>query len=92
MLRRLREEAHGEGMTPMYERFALTTWSWIACRPVIYRLWARFTARVLRTFSGRTGRLRRLPIARGWTQGRDFPAPQGDTFMDLWGQTSRIGL
>tara|TARA_A100001037_G_scaffold298897_1_gene323446 strand:+ start:1846 stop:3279 length:1434 start_codon:yes stop_codon:yes gene_type:complete len=87
MLRRLREEAHAESVTPLHERLALRAWAWMAQRPAVYRLWARFMAGALRTFSGRTGRLRRLPFARGWTKERDFPAPQGDTFLDLWRQS-----
>jgi L-lactate dehydrogenase complex protein LldF len=30
------------------------------------------------------GRMKSLPFAGGWTGGRDFPAPQGKTFMDQW--------
>ena len=26
----------------------------------------------------------KLPLAEGWTQNRDFPAPQGKTFHQLW--------
>ncbi len=34
---------------------------------------------------GRTrGRFRRLPLAGGWTAGRDFPAPEGKTFQQQW--------
>jgi L-lactate dehydrogenase complex protein LldF len=32
----------------------------------------------------RDGAVRRLPLGRGWTDERDFPAPQGGTFMDQW--------
>ena len=89
MLRRLRERSHGEGLAPPSERWAVAAWAWIARRPRVYRLWARFLAGVLRTAAGRSGRLRRLPLSRGWTAGRDFPAPQGETFMDLWRRTGR---
>ena len=84
MLRRLRERSRGEGLSPPLERWAVAAWAWIAQRPRVYRLWARFLAGVLRTAAGRSGRLRRLPLSRGWTARRDFPAPQGETFMDLW--------
>ena len=33
---------------------------------------------------GRRGRLRWAPLARGWTDTRDLPAPQGGTFMSQW--------
>ena len=32
----------------------------------------------------RQGRLRRLPLAGGWTGTRDLPAPAGETFMTAW--------
>ena len=31
-----------------------------------------------------TGRFRHLPLAGGWTQSRDLPAPSGTTFMAAW--------
>ena len=84
MLRHLREKGFGERLVPWRERWAVAAWAWIARRPRVYRLWARFLVGVLRTIAGRSGRMRRLPLSRGWTGGRDFPAPQGETFMDLW--------
>ena len=32
----------------------------------------------------RKGRFARLPLAGGWTDHRDFPAPEGRTFHQLW--------
>ena len=32
----------------------------------------------------RRGRFRSLPLAGGWTDTRDLPAPQGDTFQQAW--------
>ena len=84
MLRNLREKGLDERLVPWRERWAVAAWAWIARRPRVYRLWARFLVGVLRTVAGRSGRMRRLPLSRGWTGGRDFPAPQGETFMDLW--------
>ena len=89
MLRHLREKGLGERLVPLRERWAVAAWAWIAQRPRVYRLWARFLVGVLRTIAGRSGRVRRLPLSRGWTGGRDFPAPQGETFMDLWRRAGR---
>lgn len=91
MLRHLREQGHAAKMVPLKERWALAGWAWLVRHPVAYRLWARFMAGILRTMSGRSGKVRRLPLAGGWTEGRDFPAPQGETFMDRWRRTSRAG-
>jgi L-lactate dehydrogenase complex protein LldF len=41
-------------------------------------------ARALRRLAGSSGRVRHLPLASGWTDGRDFPAPQGRTFRELY--------
>jgi L-lactate dehydrogenase complex protein LldF len=30
------------------------------------------------------GRFQTLPLARGWTEGRDLPSPEGPTFQALW--------
>ena len=37
----------------------------------------------------RKGRFRSLPLAGGWTDHRDFPAPQGKTFQQLWSERQR---
>jgi hypothetical protein len=39
---------------------------------------------------GRRGSIRRLPFdRRGWTLGRDFPAPEGKTFRELYAARRR---
>jgi L-lactate dehydrogenase complex protein LldF len=45
---------------------------------------ARVAAWLLRILAGHEGWLRRLPGAPGWMRGRDFPAPAGRTFRDLY--------
>ena len=36
-----------------------------------------------------SGRFRRLPLAGGWTKHRDFPAPEGQTFQEMWAERKR---
>ncbi len=43
----------------------------------------------LRLMAGRRGRFRRLPLAAGWTDYRDFPAPEGRTFHQLWAERQK---
>ena len=37
------------------------------------------------------GRFRKLPLAGGWTDGRDMPAPEGDTFFARYARAQRAG-
>jgi L-lactate dehydrogenase complex protein LldF len=51
--------------------------------PRAYRLATEIGARALKMMS-RGGRLRLLPLAGGWTNHRDLPAPQGRSFQSQW--------
>src|SRR5512143_722272 len=82
--RKLREKAFEGGLRPWYEKLAFRLWAWVAQRPVLYGLATRIGARVLKRLGGRDGVIHRLPMAAGWTDGRDFPAPQGKTFRELY--------
>ncbi|HXH03361.1 MAG TPA: LutB/LldF family L-lactate oxidation iron-sulfur protein [Candidatus Competibacteraceae bacterium] len=83
LMRHWREREFEKHLTPAAYRFGLGAWSFIASRPQLYRTLARLGARLLRRL-GRDGRIRALPLARGWTAWRDLPAPQGKTFQELW--------
>jgi L-lactate dehydrogenase complex protein LldF len=37
----------------------------------------------------RHGNLANLPLASGWTEFRDLPAPEGKTFHRLWAERGR---
>ena len=62
----------------------LAFWAFFARRPWLYGFATDLAARAL-AFVGRAhGRFRWLPLAGGWTDQRDFPAPQGATFQAQW--------
>ncbi|MBU1213012.1 MAG: iron-sulfur cluster-binding protein [Alphaproteobacteria bacterium] len=84
LMRHWREREFAGGDTPFTTRMALKSWAALARRPWAYHLLARLTSRAMRVASGRSGAFRWLPFATGWTGGRDFPAPQGRTFQELW--------
>jgi L-lactate dehydrogenase complex protein LldF len=41
-------------------------------------------ARVLKWMGGDKGQIRSIPFAGGWTDHRNFPAPSGKTFHELY--------
>ena len=90
LLRRLRERRFEGGGESARARWALGLWAFVATRPWIYRTKANWLARVLALAGRRRGRFRRLPFAGGWTRTRDFPAPQGASFIAQW-QASQKG-
>jgi L-lactate dehydrogenase complex protein LldF len=84
MMRHWREREFEKRLTPAATRWGLGVWAVAARTPWLYRLGTRLAVAALRWRAGRTGRLRSLPLGAGWTGERDFPAPQGDTFMSQW--------
>lgn len=84
IMRHWREVAHDRKVTPPLQRAGIEAWAWLAKRPALYRLATRMAVGVLRVFGGKTGRINSLPLAGGWTEVRDFPAPQGKTFHQQW--------
>ncbi len=82
--RKLREEAFSRGLRPWYERAALRLWAWTARRPALYAFASRHAVRMLKKMGGAAGVIHTLPLGSGWTDGRDMPAPAGQTFRDLY--------
>jgi L-lactate dehydrogenase complex protein LldF len=84
LLRKLREQQVQRGLRPWQERAALGAWAFAATRPWLYAILTRLAARILRRLAAANGMIRKLPFDPGWTLGRDFPAPQGRTFRELY--------
>ncbi len=82
--RKLREKAFETGLRPWSERAALAMWSWVAQRPGLYALATKIGVRVMKSWGGSERLIHRLPLARGWTDERDMPAPPGKTFRELY--------
>jgi L-lactate dehydrogenase complex protein LldF len=83
MMRHWREREFEKRLTPAAARWGLGLWGAIAGMPWAYRLASGIGARALRLMA-RQGRIRRLPMGQGWTEHRDFPAPEGGTFEAQW--------
>ena len=59
----------------------LALWAWFARRPGLYGCATRAAgARARAGWAARRGRSHAC-LAGGWTEGRDFPAPEGETFF-----------
>jgi L-lactate dehydrogenase complex protein LldF len=80
MMRAWRAREFEKHLTPGATRWGLRVWAYFAERPGLYRAATGAAMRALRMI-GRKGRIAKLPLAGGWTDHRDFPAPQGATFM-----------
>ncbi len=84
MMRNWREREFEKHLSPQAVRGGLGVWGFFATRPGLYRIFARLGATALGLFAGKKGKASSLPLAGGWTDHRDFPAPEGGTFVDLW--------
>jgi L-lactate dehydrogenase complex protein LldF len=91
MMRHWREREFERHLTPAAVRSGLAAWSWFARRPAIYRLATRAAMWTLGAIGRKKGRFRTLPLAGGWTEGRDLPAPEGDTFFARYAREQRAG-
>jgi L-lactate dehydrogenase complex protein LldF len=89
LLRKLREKQFERGLRPWYERIGLLAWGWVARNPSLYRAGSRVAARALKWLGGDKGSIRSLPMAGGWTDHRDLPAPSGRTFMEQYRERRR---
>ncbi len=90
LLRRLREKQVEQRLRPVSERLTLKLWAWMALHPALYALATRIGVRYLKWLAGGEDRIRILGVAPEWTLGRDFPAPEGKTFRELYGQRNRV--
>ena len=84
MLRHWREKEFERHLQPKAMRWGLGLWAFFAKRPKLYRKATAIAARVLANQAHGKGRLTKVPLASGWTDVRDFPAPQGKTFQQMW--------
>ena len=84
LLRELRRQQFETGLTPWPIRTALQAWAWVAQRPALYHALMRIGIPLLSLVGRKQGVLHALPLAGGWTDTRDLPAPQGGTFQQAW--------
>ena len=86
MMRHWREREFERHLSPATWRWGLGVWAWFARHPRLYQLGTKLAMRALGNLGSTRGRFARLPLAGGWTKYRDLPAPQGQTFQELWAE------
>lgn len=91
MMRHWREREFERHLTPVAVRSNLRLWAWFARRPGLYRLATRTAIGALSLLARGRGAFRSLPLAGGWTKGRDLPVPEGGTFMARYAKMQREG-
>ncbi|MEZ0172007.1 LutB/LldF family L-lactate oxidation iron-sulfur protein [Microvirga sp. TS319] len=84
LMRHWREREFERHLSPASVRSGLSLWGFFARRPALYRLATRAAMAMLGLAGRQRGRFSWLPLAKGWTKYRDFPAPQGETFQARW--------
>jgi L-lactate dehydrogenase complex protein LldF len=84
LMRHWREREFERHLSPAVSRAFLGLWAFFARRPALYRFATRLTMRALAWAARGKGRFTSLPLASGWTNQRDLPAPQGQTFQAQW--------
>ena len=89
LMRHWREREFERHLTPATVRSGLAFWGFFATRPRLYGLATRAAMATLGWLGRSKGRFGWLPLAGGWTQYRDFPAPEGDTFQAQWAKQRR---
>jgi L-lactate dehydrogenase complex protein LldF len=82
MLREHRNQIHSQHINSTQSRWSLALWAFVARHPKLYRLLTGLGVGLLARIAGKQGRFKKLWFASAWTRQRDFPAPQGQTFMD----------
>ena len=84
LLRKLRVREYERKLSSTRARLGLLLWSFLARRPSLYHLIMGLGIRMMGLLGSKRGRFRRLPLAAGWTDSRDMPAPEGRTFQSAY--------
>lgn len=85
MMRHWREKEFERNLTPSSARRALGLWRWMATRPALYGRISALMNRALALLGRWRGNFAWMPLAGGWTDHRDLPAPEpGGSFQSQW--------
>jgi len=89
LLRDLRHDETRQKLSSPRWRLGLRLHAWLARHPMLYHALTGLGIFSLHLLGRRKGSFSRLPLAAGWTSQRDFPAPEGKTFMHQYAAMQR---
>jgi L-lactate dehydrogenase complex protein LldF len=84
LLRDLRHEEWREKLSAPRWRTGMKMHAWFAQHPRLYHFFTGIAMPLLGALGRKRGGFSKLPMAGGWTSQRDFPTPQGKTFMQRY--------
>jgi L-lactate dehydrogenase complex protein LldF len=84
LLRDLRSEENERKISAPRWRLGIKFHAWLTRQPRLYQSLTGLLIPIIHQLSKRKGTIRRLPLARGWSSQRDFPAPEARTFMQRY--------
>jgi L-lactate dehydrogenase complex protein LldF len=90
-MRHWREDEFEKHLSPKAVRYGIAGWAFLAKRPALYKLYTRMATWFMKRWAGKKGKIEKMPLASGWTDWRDMPAPQGKTFMQAWKEQHKAG-
>jgi L-lactate dehydrogenase complex protein LldF len=90
MMRHWREKEFENHLQTKTARYGLSVWAYLVKRPKIYRTLMSFAMPILSLFGGSKQRITSMPMLGAWTRHREFPAPEGRTFMQDWNQREAL--
>jgi L-lactate dehydrogenase complex protein LldF len=88
LLRTLRAQGFTAGTAPGPRRL-LAAWAFLVRRPQWYRTGVALVSRLLALLAGKRGRISSVPLAAAWTDSRELPAPEGQSFQSAWRKTGK---
>ena len=84
LLRNWRFKIYDQGLLGRKFSLGLAIWAFLAKRPKLYQFIVRWLILLLSLGANKQKLYKILPGLNTWTQSRDFPVPQGKTFMRQW--------
>jgi L-lactate dehydrogenase complex protein LldF len=84
LLRDLRTEERDKKLSPRSWRWGLKIHAWLAGFPGLYHWLTGVVIKCMHLLGRRRGHFHSLLVRNGWTDVRDFPAPENGTFMNQW--------